>query len=87
MKQNLVELGWCWGFPLVMILLYIPIQSVRYNLWGIEGCISAYRPNWKSLILNVMWIPITTIVVAYYAGSLSNTCRSRLILTTLQSSF
>jgi pheromone a factor receptor len=66
-----------------MILLYIPVQSVRYNIWGIEGCISAYRPNWQSLVLNVVWIPITTIVVAYYAGKSLDMHEHHLILTTV----
>jgi pheromone a factor receptor len=82
-RQQLIEFGWCWGYPLVMILLYIPVQSVRYNIWGIEGCISAYRPNWQSLVLNVVWIPITTIVVAYYAGKSLDMHEHHLILTTV----
>lgn len=72
MKQQLVELAWCWGYPLVLILFYIPVQSVRYNVWGIEGCISAYRPNWQSLVLNAMWVPITMSVVVYYASKYSD---------------
>lgn len=68
MRRNLVELAWCWGYPLVLVLFYIPIQSVRYHIWGIEGCNSAYDPTWKSLVLNTMWIPITSCMVVYYAG-------------------
>lgn len=68
MRRCLVELAWCWGYPLVLILFYIPIQSVRYHIWGIEGCNSAYDPTWKSLILNAMWVPITMCLVVYYAG-------------------
>ena len=68
MRRNLVELAWCWGYPLVLVLFYIPIQSVRYHIWGIEGCNSAYDPTWKSLVLNTMWIPITSCMVIYYAG-------------------
>ncbi|KAF2630214.1 STE3-domain-containing protein, partial [Macroventuria anomochaeta] len=67
MRGQLVELAWCWVYPLVLILLYIPIQSVRYNIWGIEGCNSAYRSNWQSLVLNAIWVPITMAVVVYYA--------------------
>ena len=68
MRRHLVELAWCWGYPLVLILFYIPIQSVRYHIWGIEGCNSAYDPDWKSLVLNAMWVPITMCLVVYYAG-------------------
>lgn len=67
-KGQFVELAWCWGYPAVLILLYIPVQSVRYNIWGIEGCISAYRPTWQSLVFSAMWAPITMAVAVYYAG-------------------
>lgn len=73
LRGQLVEAGWCWGYPLVIILLYIPVQSARFNIWGIEGCISAYRPNMRSLFLTVIWMPVTMMVVFYYAGKLS-TC-------------
>ncbi|KAH6622252.1 pheromone A receptor-domain-containing protein [Boeremia exigua] len=67
LRRQLVELAWCWAYPLVMILLYIPIQSVRYHISGIEGCNSGYDPNWRSLVLNVMWVLITMLAVVYYA--------------------
>lgn len=68
LKGQLVELAWCWVYPLILILLYIPVQSVRYNIYAIEGCISAYRPTWKAVVLNIMWPPITMTVALYYAG-------------------
>lgn len=70
LRGQLIEAGWCWGYPLVIILLYIHVQSARYNIWGIEGCTSAYRPNMRSLFLTVIWMPVTMMVVAYYAGKL-----------------
>lgn len=70
LRGQLIETGWCWGYPIVIILLYIPAQSARYNIWGIEGCISAYRPNMRSLFLTVIWMPVTMMAVFYYAGKL-----------------
>ncbi|KZM21843.1 mating-type factor pheromone receptor [Ascochyta rabiei] len=67
LREQLIEFAWCWCYPLVLILLYIPVQSVRYNVWGIEGCIAAYRPTWQSLVLSAMWVPITMTVAVYYA--------------------
>ncbi|KAJ4363353.1 a-factor receptor [Ascochyta clinopodiicola] len=67
LKGQLIEFAWCWCYPLVLILLYIPVQSVRYNIWGIAGCIAAYRPTWQSLVLSAMWAPITMTVAVYYA--------------------
>ncbi|KAF1933356.1 STE3-domain-containing protein [Didymella exigua CBS 183.55] len=67
LRGQLIEAGWCWGYPLVIILLYIPVQSARFNIWGIEGCISAYRPNMHSLFLVVIWMPVTMLAVFFYA--------------------
>ncbi|KAJ4379178.1 a-factor receptor [Didymella sp. IMI 355093] len=67
LRGQLIEAGWCWAYPLIIILLYIPVQSARYNIWGIEGCISAYRPNLRSLLLTVIWMPVTMMAVSYYA--------------------
>lgn len=72
MRRNLIELACCWGYPLVLILFYLPIQSVRYHIWGIEGCNSAYDATWKSLVLSAMWQPITMCFVVYYAGECTN---------------
>lgn len=85
LRRQLVELAWCWGYPVALILFYIPIQSVRYHIWGIEGCNSAYDPVWQALVLNVMWVPITMLVVVYYAGKSIDT-QVTAILTTSQCS-
>ncbi len=85
LRRQLVELAWCWGYPLILILLYIPIQSVRYHIWGIEGCTSTYLPYWKSMFLNVIWVLITMIVVVFYAGKSMNPWAT-LMLTKIQSS-
>jgi hypothetical protein len=81
LRGQLIEAGWCWGYPLVIILLYIPVQSARYNIWGIEGCISAYRPNMRSLFLTVIWMPVTMMVVFYYAGRLLTCIFAHFVLT------
>jgi pheromone a factor receptor len=83
-KGQLVELVWCWGYPLILVLLYIPVQSVRYNIWGIEGCISAYRPTWQSLVLSAMWAPITMTVAVYYAGNIPTLMSHINMLITIQ---
>lgn len=86
-KEKVLEILWCWIYPLVLILLYYVVQPVRYMIYGVIGCLSAYDTSWPSLVLSFMWAPITIIVAAGYAGKpfLLLNIGSK-ILTTTQSS-
>jgi len=66
-KEKIWEVVWCWGFPMLMILLFYIVQPIRYFIFGIMGCISAYDTSWPSIVLIIMWAPITMLVAAYYA--------------------
>jgi pheromone a factor receptor len=67
-REQFLEVAWCWGYPLVLILVYYVVQPVRYMLYTIQGCLNAYDTSWPSVVLNFMWAPITTLVAAVYAG-------------------
>jgi pheromone a factor receptor len=67
-KEKMWEILWCWVYPLVLILVYYVIQPARYLIRGIVGCIAAIDPSWPSIVLSIMWAPITTLVATYYAG-------------------
>lgn len=69
-KEALLEIFWCWVYPLIMILVYYVVQPVRYLLFGIVGCISGFDTSWPSMVLSFMWGPITMLVAAFYAGLL-----------------
>jgi hypothetical protein len=62
------EVIWCWGFPVLLIPVYYVVQPVRYMIYGIVGCMSAYDTSWPSIVLSNMWGPITMGVAAYWAG-------------------
>lgn len=67
-KERILEVVWCWVYPLVMIIVYYVVQPVRYLLYGIVGCISGFHTSWPSMVLSFMWGPITILVAAYYAS-------------------
>lgn len=67
-RENVLELLWCWGYPVVMILVYYVVQPLRYFIHGISGCVVAYNLSWVSIVLGAMWPPITVVVAAYYGG-------------------
>jgi hypothetical protein len=84
LKEKAWEILWCWVYPLVLILLYYVVQPVRYMIYGIIGCLSAYDTSWPSIVLSFMWAPITTLVAASYAGkpsTLISTLRIKLTAT------
>ncbi|KAF2024920.1 kinase-like protein, partial [Setomelanomma holmii] len=71
MKEKALEIFFCWGYPLIMILLYYIVQPTRYAIYGIVGCLSSFDPSWPSIVLSFMWAPITICVAGVYACILS----------------
>jgi pheromone a factor receptor len=71
LKEKALEILWCWVYPLILIIVYYFVQPVRYLIYGIIGCLSAYDTSWPSIVLSFMWAPITTMVAACYAGMYS----------------
>ncbi|KAF1838993.1 Pkinase-domain-containing protein [Decorospora gaudefroyi] len=69
-KEKVWEVVWCWGYPLVIIVVYYVVQPVRYMIYGIIGCKSAYDTSWLSVVLSFMWPPITMAFAAYWAALL-----------------
>lgn len=72
-KEQYLEVAWCWGYPLVLVIVYYIVQPVRYLIYSIQGCLSAYDSSWPSVVLSFMWAPITILVAAGYAGTSSLT--------------
>jgi hypothetical protein len=72
LKEKALEILWCWLYPLALIIVYYIVQPVRYLIYGIVGCLSAYDTSWPSIVLSFMWAPLTTLVAAVYAGKLVN---------------
>ncbi|KAL5121752.1 hypothetical protein ACEQ8H_000439 [Pleosporales sp. CAS-2024a] len=71
MKEKVLDILWCWIYPLVIILLYYIVQPVRYVIYGITGCLAAFDPSWPSVVVSFMWGPMTILVAAGYAVLLS----------------
>ena len=67
-REKVFEALWCWGYPILMIIIYYIVQPIRYYVFGISGCVSAYNLSWVSIVLSAMWPPITICFAAYYAG-------------------
>jgi pheromone a factor receptor len=68
MVEMIWEVVWCWGFPLLLIIIYYIVQPVRYMIYEIVGCMAAYDTSWPSIVLSYMWGPITMVFATYWAG-------------------
>jgi pheromone a factor receptor len=68
MKEKILDIVWCWLYPIVLISVYYIVQPIRYFIFGIMGCWSAYDSSWPSILLGYMWAPITILVATGYAG-------------------
>ncbi|KAH7386772.1 pheromone A receptor-domain-containing protein [Phaeosphaeria sp. MPI-PUGE-AT-0046c] len=71
LKEKAWQVLWCWGYPLLFIIIYYVVQPARYFIYGISGCISAVDTSWVTIVLIAMWAPITSLVAAGYALLLS----------------
>ncbi|KAJ4302857.1 a-factor receptor [Kalmusia sp. IMI 367209] len=69
--EKLLEIGFCWVYPIIMMITYYIVQPFRYFLFGISGCVAAFSSSWPSLVVVWMWGCITTLVAAFYAGLLA----------------
>ena len=69
-KEIIWEAVWCWGAPLLLMVVYYVIQPVRYMLYGIVGCIATFDTSWPSIVIIYIWAPIAMCFAAYWAGTL-----------------
>jgi pheromone a factor receptor len=67
-RSQILEFAWCCGYPFALIIVYYTVQSIRYFIYAIEGCISGYHVSWASVVLGAMWAPLTMVAGVYYAG-------------------
>ena len=67
-RRYAVDLLWCVGFPLLQMLLHYLVQTRRYYLYGIAGCVPAVSTSVVTIFLLVVPPMIWTLVDSHYAG-------------------
>lgn len=63
-----VDLLWCAGFPALQMLLHYIVQTRRYYIVGIAGCMPANSRSWVEDLLITAPQVVWTVVGCYYAG-------------------
>lgn len=67
-REKALEALWCWGYPVFLMLIYYIVQPARYYIYGIAGCVTIFNSSWVSIVILLMWSPITICVAAYFGG-------------------
>ncbi|KAK3053879.1 a-factor receptor [Extremus antarcticus] len=66
-RTVIIDLACCAGFPLLQMLLHFVVQSRRYYVYGIAGCVPVVSTSWLTIPLMVVPPLIWTLIDAYYA--------------------
>lgn len=67
-RQCVLDLLFCWGCPVYLMLVYYIVQPARYCIWGISGCNFVVDNSWPSIWLIFIWPPVFSLIDAYYSG-------------------
>ena len=58
----------CFGAPAYMILVHYFVQSIRYYIFAISGCVPGFDNSWPSIALVHIWSPFFSLVDVYYSS-------------------
>ncbi|KAF2452296.1 GPCR fungal pheromone mating factor, partial [Lineolata rhizophorae] len=67
-RRRLMELLLCFGFPIVIMIVYYVVQSRRYWIHGIAGCNWDYHPSWASIVVVLVWPTVLEVFDAIIAA-------------------
>lgn len=67
--EKILEIGFCWVYPAILMITYYIVQPFRYYIFGISGCTAAFDSSWPSLAIVWVWGCLTTLVAAFYSGT------------------
>lgn len=62
----------CFGLPgLIMFALYV-VQTRRFDIQGLNGCIAEVDDSWTAIVLLEIWPLVISLLGGYYAGMFSH---------------
>jgi pheromone a factor receptor len=69
-RRITIEMALCFGFPVyIMVASYI-VQSGRYYVFPIAGCVPMLDSSWPSTVLVLIWPGIMWVVAAGYCSTI-----------------
>jgi pheromone a factor receptor len=73
-KQYLGDSLWCFGLPVIVMIIMYVVQGGRYFISGISGCDVPIDRSWLSAVILFIWPPIMLLISSYYSGILLALC-------------
>lgn len=67
-RRYMIDISWCVGFPMLQMLLHYIVQTRRYYLYGISGCVPAVSRSLVTIFLLVVPPMTWTLIDSYYSG-------------------
>ena len=69
-RAMMIDLLFCFGYPVFFICIHYIVQPNRYNILTISGCDASYDNSWPTVVLVLIWSPIFSMGTSYYCGEI-----------------
>ncbi|KAI9870902.1 MAG: a-factor receptor [Pleopsidium flavum] len=67
-KEGALNVLFCFGCPVYLMVIHYLVQPNRYYIFAIAGCTTSYDNSWPSIALVFIWPPILCVLAAYYGA-------------------
>ena len=67
-RRIAIEIALCFGFPVYIMVAHYVVQSGRYYIFAVTGCVPILDSSWPSIVLVVIWPTVMWIMAAVYCS-------------------
>jgi pheromone a factor receptor len=67
-RRIAIEITLCFGFPIYVMAAHFIVQSGRYYIFAITGCVPILDSSWPSMVLVLIWPGVMWLVAAVYCA-------------------
>lgn len=69
-RRIAIEITLCFGFPIYIMAAHYIVQSGRYYIFAITGCVPILDSSWLSVVLVLIWPGVMWLVAAIYCATI-----------------
>lgn len=67
-RRMVIELTLCFALPVYIMVAHYLVQSGRYYIFAITGCVPILDSSWPSIVLVLIWPGVMWVVAAVYCA-------------------
>lgn len=67
-REYAIDLTWVLVLPMLQMLFHYIVQTSRYYIWGVSGCVPSVSASWVTVVLILVPPTVWTFICAYYAS-------------------